>query len=68
VPAVAAALVVLVGLARWWSPQTLATLAVLGVVWTVVGGLALWRFGLAESERAQFQRSFLRLRPAASTG
>jgi O-antigen/teichoic acid export membrane protein len=62
-PALGAALVVLVGLARWWSPQTLGALAVVGIIWTVVGGLALWRLGLAESERAQFQRHFLRLRP-----
>lgn len=68
VPALAAAVIVLVGLARWWSPQTLAALAVVGVAWAVVGGFALWQFGLAESERAQFQRHFLRFRPAASTG
>jgi O-antigen/teichoic acid export membrane protein len=67
-PALVAAAVVLVGLARWWSPQTLAALAVVGVAWVVVGGFALWRFGLAESERAQFQQHFLRFRPAASTG
>jgi len=47
-----AAAAVLIGLARVWKPETLPTLAVLGVVWTGAAGLSIWRFGLSADERA----------------
>jgi O-antigen/teichoic acid export membrane protein len=58
VPALAVAAFVLVGIARWWHPDTLLTLAPLGVLWTVLAGAAIWRFGLTADERAQFGREF----------
>jgi hypothetical protein len=61
-PAVVVGAGVLVGLARWWEPHTLPTLALLGALWLVLAGAALWRFGLAESERTQFGREFLHRR------
>ncbi len=57
-PAAVAAVVVLVVVARLWDPQTLLALTPLGILWTVVGGAAMWRFGLAAAERAQFTREF----------
>jgi O-antigen/teichoic acid export membrane protein len=57
-PAVLAAAVVLVAVARVWDPQTLLALTPLGALWAVVGGAAMWRFGLAASERTQFTREF----------
>lgn len=60
VPALGAAALVLVALARWWQPDTLVALVPLGVVWALVAGLAIWRFGLAGRERAQFRGQFLR--------
>jgi O-antigen/teichoic acid export membrane protein len=57
-PALVASLVVLVGIARLWEPRTLLALAPLGALWTVAAAAAIWRFGLAESERAQFRREF----------
>jgi O-antigen/teichoic acid export membrane protein len=65
-PAFAAAVVVLVGLGRWWAPDTLVSLAPLGALWLVVATAAIWRFGLAEGERAQFGREFLQRRPVAA--
>ena len=59
VPAAAVAAVVLVGIARLWDPQTLLALTPLGALWAVTGAAALWRFGLAPSERAQFTREFV---------
>jgi hypothetical protein len=64
VPALAVAAVVLVGVARWWHPDTLVALAPLGVLWTVLAAAAIWRLGLAADERAQFGRQFWR-RPSA---
>ena len=57
-PAALAAAVVLVAVARVWDPQTLLALTPLGALWAVAGGAAMWRFGLAASERAQFAREF----------
>jgi O-antigen/teichoic acid export membrane protein len=54
-PALVAAVLVLVVLARWWSPGTLAALVPLGALWTIVAGFAVVRFGLAPSERAQLR-------------
>jgi len=65
VPAFAAAALVLVGLARWWDPTTLLALLPLGIVWAVVSGGAIWRFGLAPREREQFRRELWRGRSAA---
>jgi O-antigen/teichoic acid export membrane protein len=65
-PVLAAAAVVLVALARWWSPHTLLSLAVLGAIWLVVAGGAIWRFGLAAGERAQFGREFWQRRPVTA--
>ena len=58
VPAALAAALVLVVVARLWEPRTLLELVPLGVLWTVVGAAALWRFGLAGEERRQFGREF----------
>ncbi len=58
VPAALAAAVVLVVIARLWDPQTLLALTPLGILWTLIGGAAMWQFGLAASERAQFAREF----------
>jgi O-antigen/teichoic acid export membrane protein len=58
IPAALVAAVVLVGVARLWDPRTLLALAPLGVLWTVLAAAALWRFGLAAPERAQFSREF----------
>jgi O-antigen/teichoic acid export membrane protein len=63
IPGAAAALVVLVGIARIAQPDTLLELLPLGVVWALVCGWALWRFGLDPEERAGLGRE---LRPAAA--
>jgi O-antigen/teichoic acid export membrane protein len=65
-PALAAASLVLVGVARWWSPHTLFSLAWLGALWLAVAAAAIWRFGLADAERAQFGREFWQRRPVAA--
>jgi O-antigen/teichoic acid export membrane protein len=59
-PALAVAAVVLVGIARWWQPETLLALAPLGALWMVLAAAAIWRLGLAADERAQFGRQFWR--------
>jgi O-antigen/teichoic acid export membrane protein len=59
-PALAVAAVVLVGIARWWQPDTLLALAPLGALWMVLAAAAIWRLGLAADERAQFGRQFWR--------
>jgi O-antigen/teichoic acid export membrane protein len=59
-PALAVAAVVLVGVARLWSPDTLVALAPLGALWLVLAAAAIWRFGLAADERSQFARELLR--------
>ena len=65
IPGAVAALVVLVGIARVAQPDTLLTLLPLGVVWGLVCGWALWRFGLDPEERAGLGRQ-LRPPPAAA--
>jgi O-antigen/teichoic acid export membrane protein len=55
-PALVAAAVVLVAVARVWEPRTLLALVPLGTLWAVLAGVAVWRFGLAPTERAQFKR------------
>jgi O-antigen/teichoic acid export membrane protein len=62
-PGVGAALLVLVGLARIVQPDTLVGLVPIGIVWALVGGAALWRFGLDLEERAALGRQ---LRPTAA--
>jgi len=64
VPALGVAAIVLVGIARWWHPDTLVELAPLGALWLVLAAVAVWRFGLAPGERAQFGREFWRRSPA----
>ena len=63
-PALGVAAIVLVGIARWWHPDTLVELAPLGSLWLVLAAAAIWRFGLAPGERAQFGREFWRRSPA----
>jgi O-antigen/teichoic acid export membrane protein len=64
-PALAVAAVVLVGIARWWQPDTLLSLVPLGALWTVAAAAAIWRFGLAADERAQLGRELWRRPPVA---
>ena len=63
-PAAVAAALVFGLLARAWSPSTLVALVPLGLLWTVVCGAAVWRFGLAASERARLRRELLPRRAA----
>jgi O-antigen/teichoic acid export membrane protein len=56
VPALAAAAIVLVALARTWNPDTLPTLAVLGALWAVTAGFAMWQFGFDDQQRSSLQR------------
>lgn len=63
VPAAAAALLVLVAIARLTEPDTLLELLPLGIAWLLACGVALWRFGFNESERATIGRQ---LRPPAA--
>jgi len=65
VPAGVAAVAVLVLLARVWEPRTLAAFVPFGLVWAVVAGAAIWRFGLAAAERDLFRRELWRRGPAA---
>ena len=65
VPALVAAVVVLVGVARVWEPRTLFALVPLGALWVFVAGATIWRFGLAQNERSQFMRELLRRRGPA---
>jgi len=55
-PALAAGVVVLVGIARLTDPDTLLELVPLGVAWCAVSGLVLWRFGFDRDERAVLSR------------
>ena len=50
-PAVAAAVVLLVLVARALDPDTLLELVPLGVAWLALSGAAIWRFGLDPGER-----------------
>jgi O-antigen/teichoic acid export membrane protein len=61
-PGIAAAVLVLVGIARVAKPDTLLELLPLGLLWAAAGGWTLWRFGLDAEERAGFGRQ---LRPPA---
>lgn len=63
VPAVAAGLLLLVGVARTADPRTLVELLPLGVAWLLVCGFVLWRFGFDERERATIGRQ---LRPPST--
>jgi O-antigen/teichoic acid export membrane protein len=58
-PAAIAAAVILGAVARLWGPQTLLALTPLGLLWAAVGAAAMWWFGLAATERAQFTREFV---------
>jgi O-antigen/teichoic acid export membrane protein len=58
-----ATVVVLVVFARLWSPQTLPSLAVVGVAWAAAAGASLWWLGLPRGERAALRRH---LRPTAA--
>jgi O-antigen/teichoic acid export membrane protein len=60
IASVAPAALILVGLARIWSPRTLPELGVIGAVWALAAGAAIWRYGLSPSERAGIARN---LRP-----
>ncbi|HVU79695.1 MAG TPA: oligosaccharide flippase family protein [Gaiellaceae bacterium] len=60
-----AAGLVLVAFARAWRPQTMPECAVVGVLWTVVAGCSIWRFGLSSGERASMSRH---LRPRQAGG
>ncbi len=66
-PASVAAVVILVGLARWWDPTTLLALVPLGVVWTIGAAAAIWRFGFVTRERDQFRRELWRGGRAVAT-
>jgi O-antigen/teichoic acid export membrane protein len=65
-PAFAAAALVLVALARLWSPDSLLALVPLGAIWTVVCVAALWRFGFSSSERMSFVRELFHPRRRAA--
>lgn len=58
VPALVAAALVFIGVARLLEPSTLVTLAPLGALWALVGAAVLWRFGLAPDERDRFRGQF----------
>ena len=64
-PSLGVAAVVLVGLARWWHPDTLLALAPLGALWVVLAAASIWRFGLAADERERLGREVWR-RPRAA--
>jgi O-antigen/teichoic acid export membrane protein len=59
-PALAVAVVLFGGLARWLEPDTLLELLPFGAAWLLACGWAVWRFGFNESERAGLGRQ---LRP-----
>ena len=62
-PALVAALVVLVGIARTVEPDTLLELVPVGLCWGAAAGALLWRFGFNGEERAALARQ---LRPGAA--
>jgi hypothetical protein len=66
VPALAAAALILVALARAWHPNTLLALVPLGLLWTVVAAALVWRYGLAADERARVGLELRRARPVAA--
>jgi O-antigen/teichoic acid export membrane protein len=55
-PALAAALVVLVGVARLFEPETLLGLAPLGALWVAAAAPLLLRFGLGRDEQSALRR------------
>jgi len=59
-PALVAAALVFVGVARALEPSTLATLAPLGALWVLVAAALVWRFGLAPDERASLRGQLFR--------
>ena len=60
VPALIAAALVFVGVARVLDPSRLVTLAPLGALWAVVAAGMLWQFGLAPDERASLRGQLFR--------
>ena len=55
------------GIARWWHPRHAArALCRSGALGLGLAAAAIWRFGLAPGERAQFGREFWRRSPPAS--
>src|SRR5919198_1520975 len=59
-PAGVSAAGVVVLLARAWEPRTLLAFVPFGIVWAIVAGAAIWRFGLAAAERDLFRRELWR--------
>lgn len=66
-PAVLGGLVVLVALARWWSPQSLLALVPVGAAWVLVAAALVWRFGLDPRERIALRAQLAGGRYASST-
>ncbi len=64
VPAAVVAAAILVALARFWRPETLLALVPLGAVWTVAAIVAVWRYGIGDTERRQVRNELLRGRGA----
>lgn len=67
IPALAAGVVVLVGLSRWWRPESLLTLVPVGIAWVLVAAALVWRFGLDSRERVEFRAQLVGGRYASST-
>lgn len=65
VPALVAAAVVLVALARVWRPHTLVALLPLGALWLLVAVGAVWRYGLTSEERSRASGELFRGRAAS---
>jgi O-antigen/teichoic acid export membrane protein len=66
VPALAAAAVVLVAVARVTSPSSLLALVPLGALWAAAAATVLWLLGIAREERLRLRRQFLARRPATA--
>jgi O-antigen/teichoic acid export membrane protein len=58
-PAVLVGVPVLAGLSHVMDPESLIELAVVGMAWVVLGGLAIWRFGFAPGERVAVRARLL---------
>ncbi len=56
-PAAVSAVVVLVLIDRAFDPETLLTLAPIGVLWVAACGGSMWRFGISSDERALITRT-----------
>ena len=65
-PALAAGVVVLLGVGRLGDLDTRLELLPLGCLWAVVCGIAVWRFGFDREERAVVSRQLLRPPAAAA--